>query len=311
MMVRLEPNRHSLKTFITTMFKHASKGTIAALCAFYDDHSGKIFKIKTVPIGDDLTDVIKTASQLAQHAANTKLPIGICLPVASFNSFPTFKNAKLSDICNLKSGLAEGLALSVDFDWSSSTGRTKLERLLGPPTVVVASGGTWPNPETGLLESRLHLHWRLSVPARGTYQLRLLRRARMRLCVAVNADLTVAHNSQPLRCPGSWHRKDEPVLCRMLAINPKREISLKHLRYIYEMPDGLLDHLLERRDEPPEGAPDLFIEEYGEMRGPQGQYRAPPRRPAPVRGGSPPELETQCQTHTAHGHQFFPTGARP
>ena len=33
--------------------------------------------------------------------------------------------------------------------------------------IVVESGGEWANPETGELEPKLHLHWRLQKPARG------------------------------------------------------------------------------------------------------------------------------------------------
>src|SRR5215472_8161248 len=36
---------------------------------------------------------------------------------------------------------------------------------LGPPTVIVASGGKWTDPATGQIFDKLHLHWRLRTPA--------------------------------------------------------------------------------------------------------------------------------------------------
>ncbi len=143
----------------------------------------------------------------------------------------------------MEASLVEGLALSFDLDWKPRAVRAKLGRVLGPPTVVVASGGTWLDPETGELEPRLHLHWRLRVPARGVDLVRL-REARGLLTALVHADPIARFVWSPRRCPGSWHRKDEPVLCHMLEIN-KYEISLNHLRHICAMPDGLLEDELE------------------------------------------------------------------
>ena len=57
--------------------------------------------------------------------------------------------------------LKEGYALSVECDEYPKRARNKLEAVIGPTTVVVESGGQWLNPETGELESKVHLHWRL------------------------------------------------------------------------------------------------------------------------------------------------------
>ena len=42
-----------------------------------------------------------------------------------------------------------GLALSVELDQHPQLARESLEKLIGPPTIVVRSGGTWTDPATG------------------------------------------------------------------------------------------------------------------------------------------------------------------
>jgi hypothetical protein len=237
--VRLEPNGEQLKAYTEAMFKHASKGTIVSLLAIYEQ--GEAFAIKTVPIGDDLSEA---AIRLARRTANTRRSSVFCLPLATFSEFPALNKGKPINRSIMEAGLVEGLALSFDLDWNPSAGRDKLERVLGPATVVVASGGVWLDPETGRLEPKLHMHWRLRVPARRQLELQQLREARELLAALVDGDPVARFVWYPLRAPGSWHLKDEPVLCRVLEVN-KHEISLQHLRHICKMPDGLLESVLE------------------------------------------------------------------
>ena len=56
--------------------------------------------------------------------------------------------------------------------------RSMLEALLGAATAVVASGGEWTNPETGEIEPKVHLHWRLKKPTATKAEHDLLREAR-------------------------------------------------------------------------------------------------------------------------------------
>src|SRR5262249_21903083 len=62
--------------------------------------------------------------------------------------------------------LLEGPVFSVELDENPRLALAKLEQLLGPPTLVVRSGGTWTNPETNAVEDKLHAYWRLKEPAR-------------------------------------------------------------------------------------------------------------------------------------------------
>src|SRR5690349_13097153 len=42
-----------------------------------------------------------------------------------------------------------------------------LPLVLGPATLVVESGGQWTDPDTGEVQNKLHLYWRLKPPATG------------------------------------------------------------------------------------------------------------------------------------------------
>jgi len=121
--------------------------------------------------------------------------------------------------------LKEGYALSVECDDHPQRARNKLEAVLGRPTVVVDSGGRWPNPETGELEPKVHLHWRLARPATGE-ELGLLKEARALATRYVGGDATNITIVHPIRWPGSWHRKAEPKLARITALNADCEIDL-------------------------------------------------------------------------------------
>ena len=91
-----------------------------------------------------------------------------------------------------------------------------MQELLGPPTLVVESGGEWTNPETGEIEPKLHIHYRLKVPARDKAALAALKIARKLATHIVHGDPTNNPVAHPIRWAGSWHRKNEPKLhpCR-------------------------------------------------------------------------------------------------
>src|SRR5262249_37830533 len=104
--------------------------------------------------------------------------------------------------------LAEGVALSVECDQAPAAARAKLITLLGKPTVTVASGGEWFNPTAKQSELKLHLHWRLAVPARSAEEHERLREARELPATLAGADRSTISIVPPLRWPGSWHRKN-------------------------------------------------------------------------------------------------------
>ena len=152
----------------------------------------------------------------ARRASQYPQPIVFCPP---FALFANKDRAREQDV-------TEGLVLSTECDQNPAEARATLERLLGPATVVVRSGGRWKNPASGNDEDKIHLHWRLARPARGA-ELVKLKRAREHVARTVGSDPSNVPICHPIRWPGSWHRKAEPRLCEILAVDPDREIELE------------------------------------------------------------------------------------
>ncbi len=120
--------------------------------------------------------------------------------------------------------LRNGLVLSVECDKAPAAARAKLEALLGPATVLVASGGEWVNAD-GEIEDKLHLHWRLDEPTREPEEHRALKRARSLATVLVGGDASNKPIVHCIRWPGSWHRKGTPRLAHIVAVTD-HEVSL-------------------------------------------------------------------------------------
>jgi len=129
-----------------------------------------------------------------------------CPPIATFSN---------KDRAGEKD-LAEAPVLSLELDQHPRAAREELEHLLGRPTLVVRSGGVWTNLTTGELEDKLHMRWRLNVPARGAAIVKL-KRARQLATALVGGDPTNIPACHPIRWPGSWHRKAEPRLCEIVS----------------------------------------------------------------------------------------------
>lgn len=214
---RLEPDRAQLAQIIS-LFRHATAGTWVSLRSFRDkgEKNQKPFKITPHRLNGNLDALIDKAFHDAELAADCFEKIVFCPPIATFTNS---SHAREVD-------LAEGLALSVECDANAQEARAKLEALLGPATIVVESGGIWTDPVTGEKKPRLHAHWRLKVPARNEKALAKLKAARRLATEIVGSDASNITMVHPIRWPGSWHRKHEPKLCRVIAINDDAEINL-------------------------------------------------------------------------------------
>jgi hypothetical protein len=205
------PNRKDLTTFFTNLFRHADQNGIISLRAFFKNGT-RDFPLwqpfPTVPVGDNALAVINDA---AGTAANTRKVTVFCPPVATFK---TADNAKAEN-------LLEGLALSVECDNTPQEAIDRLEAILGPATVVVASGGV---TEDG--KRKLHGHWRLSAPTRTIEEHQKLRELRELATNLIGADCSNKSVVHPIRWPGSWHLKGKPMLCEIVASNPDAEINV-------------------------------------------------------------------------------------
>src|SRR6516164_3920931 len=211
----MQPERDQIEMFVDGLFRHASPKGFVSLRAFYEEDATKPFRVNPTALSGGLPFLIEAAQDDADRAANCPKPVVFCPPIA------TFKNkdhAREQDI-------AEGLALSVECDARPYQARTELEAILGPATMVVRSGGQWIDPATGESQDKLHLHWRLRTPATGD-DLPVLKRARDMAARLVGGDPTNKPVCHPIRWPGSWHRKSEPILCSIDTASPDSEIEL-------------------------------------------------------------------------------------
>lgn len=216
----LQPDAEALAQFCGALFRYADTGTFASLRAFRDNQQGPPYQIAVSQIGDDLAPLVKEAVALAALAAATPFPVVFCPPVATFKA-PEAGEEHKADEANL----ANGLTLSVECDEAAEAARAQLEALLGPATVVVASGGEWLDNATGEITPKLHLHWRLTEPTRTAEEHATLKRARVLAARLVKADPTNAPMVHPIRWPGSWHRKGTPKMARIVYL-ADREIEL-------------------------------------------------------------------------------------
>ena len=208
------PDRAVLDAFVGSLFRHADEGTTIALREFADGRRGEpalFTHWATIGHPRTLDFVFNSARQAAEHES----PGNFCPPVC------TFAGQGKAD----KAAIANGLALSVECDARPEQSRRDLTQLLGAPTLVSASGGEWANPETGEIEPKLHLHWRLTEPTRDAEGHAQLEEARRLACAYVGADASAVPINHPLRWPGSVHRKGAPRLARTVA-QSETEIEL-------------------------------------------------------------------------------------
>ncbi len=158
-MTALVVDRDMIADFIDALFRYADEGTYVQLRAFVDSSNGGTWgncpAVKMNGVGP--SELIDTAAHYAQRCANAAEPVVFCPPIV------TLKNA----ITAAEKDVANGIALSVECDQAPSKACALLEFLLGPATIVVKSGGEWTCPVTGVVEAKLHLHWRLQEPTRA------------------------------------------------------------------------------------------------------------------------------------------------
>lgn len=216
--MRLAPDKSELDKFVRAIFCYADPGTFISLRGFDQfrrDVPPEI--IRPVKVNGDLSLVIQAAYAAAEECANAGHPVVFAPPVCTFL---TNERARGIDLAN-------GVALSVEIDeGDTAAARSRLEGLLGPCTVVMASGGVWADPTTGEVHPKLHLHWRLNEPTRDASDHARLRMARDIAAQLSGGDPTGKPVVHPLRWPGSWNQKDKPRLAKIIAMDHAAEIDL-------------------------------------------------------------------------------------
>src|SRR5438034_219777 len=199
----LRPDRDQLEIFVEAIFRHAGTRGFLAVRTFLEGENKK-FRFTPTSLAGGLRFAVDVAADDAFRAANYPKATVFCPPLAVFG---TNDRAREEDI-------VLGLALSVELDQHPQLARESLEKLIGPPTIVVRSGGTWTDPATGEACDKLHVHWRLANPAQGE-DLAKLKQARDLAARIVGADPSNKPVCHPIRWPGSWHKKAAPRLCKI------------------------------------------------------------------------------------------------
>ncbi|MEI8125748.1 MAG: hypothetical protein WCG42_08340 [Parachlamydiaceae bacterium] len=187
----LQANKEEVATFFKTLYCNTTGGYIS-LRGFHLN-GGSAFDAEGYTFDDP--ELLSAADRLANEAAS-RPGVVFCSPIATFNCRD---KARTQDIFN-------GIALSVDLDETNPHhARELLEIILGPATLVVASGGEWQHPETGKFSPKLHLHWRLVNPTTNLEEHEHLSNLRKLAAKIVKGDPSAGPLAHPMRLPGSWH----------------------------------------------------------------------------------------------------------
>ena len=210
------PDKNLLIDHFDSLFRYASAGLFISHRVYTEAEQSHCLNMQATQIGSGnlIEDAITAATLAANHASAAVY----CPPLAGFSS-PTSASEK---------SLVEAYTFTADFDQHPSEGLARLEACLGVPTMVVATGGEWLNQTTGVIELKVHVHWRLTEPATGD-DLTKLKNARKLAAHRVGADATGASLVHCFRAPGSFHRKGEPKLAMIVAHNPEVEIELSDI----------------------------------------------------------------------------------
>lgn len=206
-----------IEKFVDALFPYAMNGVVSLRSFYHSSDKPALYKNWTWPNALDNAAITTQASKLATLTANSKQGAVFCPPVA------TFKDSSSAT----ESNLCEGVALSIDIDEGDIQKNVDLLiSVIGQPTVIVNSGGSVIDKETGESQNKVHLHWRLVEPTETPEEHARLKEARMLATAIIGADATNVPLVHPIRWPGSWHTKNKAVLCSISHISESSEIHL-------------------------------------------------------------------------------------
>ncbi len=220
---RLTADRKVVQEFYDTIFARCEGATGYMVLRATETHGKRrVIRNKWVRYPDDLID---SAEALATEVAALKGDERAVLapPVCIFGDQVTGDGKRWSG----ESNVILAPTLTVDLDKHPASSLIQLWAVLGAPTLISASGGTWKGREEDEGEDKLHAYWRLYEPACSVEDRALLKQVRAMAAKLIDSDSSAAPLSHPMRLPGSYHTKGEPKLCRITPDgDPKRNIKL-------------------------------------------------------------------------------------
>jgi hypothetical protein len=131
-MTALAADSEQIERFVGVIFRHAEPDTYVSLRAFSHGPTPSSARIRAIRLVDR-SALVHEATRLATVAANHLDPIVVAPPVCTFR---TVTSAAEGNVAN-------GVCISVELDEHPYDSAAYLEDLLGPPTIAIASGGTW------------------------------------------------------------------------------------------------------------------------------------------------------------------------
>jgi hypothetical protein len=219
----MAPDRAAIADFAGSLFPYADEGGVVSVRAFFDDEEAKRkgarpFSVESFRLnGSGLDPLIDVVFRTAQKAAQAERPVVVAPPIVTLEGRGAGEK-----------NLREGLVLSVELDRNPEHGLAVLRGCLGPPTVVVASGGAWTDPATGEVVDKLHCHWRLNEPTRTAEEHARLKLARELAAELAGGDKSAVPLVHPMRWAGTLHRKNPAAarLAQIIELNHESEITL-------------------------------------------------------------------------------------
>ncbi len=213
----LQADAAQMRLFLDTIFKNCAgtQGWIA-LRAFEHEREGAAVVNKWVPLDQNLTlTAVGVATQVANRTGAQRAVFAP--PVAVFGDG---MNAKGDKRFGGERNVIAAPAVAVELDSNPQAALETLSGVLGSPTLIIASGGTWEG------QPKLHVYWRLGQPARTPEERATLKHVRLMAARLVGADESGVSLSHPMRWPGSWHTKGTPKLCEIIGGVHTHDIKL-------------------------------------------------------------------------------------
>lgn len=190
-----------LSTFIAAIFKHCTSG--GDVCLYVFPHTGPRKAERQEWVGRHDLSAMRSMVEFARGRPSSVF----CPPVALYGPALNARGLRTSADANI----LEAPAIALELDATPAESRALAEAVLGTPTLVIRSGGV-----TATGEDKLHLYWRLTVPARSQEERDKLKAIRGALAEVFNGDTSGVPLGHPMRWPGSWHTKGEPRLCEII-----------------------------------------------------------------------------------------------
>lgn len=207
------PDIEQIRTYYDVLFRYVDSGFIAVRAFHHGDDSKPPLFTRWADFGLGVDKLARVMLQAAKDAARAPDGAVLAPPVCTFASMA---NAA-------KANVELGPVLVVEADDNAADTVRRLEGLLGPATLLVASGGT-----TKAGEPKLHAYWRLTEPTSSPEDHAKGERCRRIMALLTGADLSAVPLPHPMRVPGSLHTKDpsRPRLCRIVGGNHEAEVEL-------------------------------------------------------------------------------------